>query len=85
VSGLEGSWKDKVAFIRKGTQDPGGIDLMEKLAIDGFPYVIVLDREGNEVTRVEGVMSADEINDVLKKATAGPAAQRPAAKTGSPR
>lgn len=70
MSGLEGSWKDKIAFVRKGTQESGTVELMQRLGFDAVPAVIVLDARGREVARFVGLRSANEIETLLKKATA---------------
>lgn len=70
MRGLEDGWKDKVTFLRKGTQEPGTVEMMEKLGFAGTPSVIVLDAQGHDVDRFMGLKSGDEINALLHKATA---------------
>lgn len=69
MSGLEGNWKDKVLFIRKGTHEGGTAALMQQLGFDAVPAVIVLDAKGREVGRFIGARSAEDIETLLKKAT----------------
>jgi thioredoxin-related protein len=46
--------------------DAEGKRLARKFRIDGFPTLIVLDSEGQEVDRIEGAMSARDLIEELK-------------------
>ena len=43
-----------------------GARLARKFGIDGFPTLIILDSDGQEVDRIEGAMSAPDFIDTLK-------------------
>jgi thioredoxin-related protein len=44
-----------------------GARLARKFGIDGFPTLIILDSDGQEVDRIEGALSAPELIDTLKE------------------
>jgi thioredoxin 1 len=44
-----------------------GKRLARKFGIDGFPTLIILDSDGQEVDRIEGAMSAPDLIDTLKE------------------
>jgi thioredoxin 1 len=44
-----------------------GERLARKFGIDGFPTLIILDSDGQEVDRIEGALSAPDLIDTLKE------------------
>jgi thioredoxin 1 len=44
-----------------------GARLARKFGIDGFPTLIILDSDGQEVDRIEGALSAPDLIDALKE------------------
>jgi thioredoxin 1 len=44
-----------------------GKRLARKFDVDGFPTLIILDSDGQEVDRIEGAMSAPDLIDTLKE------------------
>ena len=42
-------------------------DLVSKYAVRGFPTLIAVDNEGNEVKRFVGLMSAQELKDWINE------------------
>jgi thioredoxin 1 len=44
-----------------------GARLARKFGIDGFPTLIILDSDGQEVDRIEGALSAPDLIDTLKE------------------
>jgi thioredoxin-related protein len=47
--------------------DPEGSRLARKFNINGFPTLIILDSDGNEVDRIVGAMSAEDLIEELKR------------------
>jgi thioredoxin 1 len=43
-----------------------GARLARKFDVDGFPTLIILDSDGQEVDRIEGAMSAPDLIETLK-------------------
>jgi hypothetical protein len=65
VDGLAVEWADRVTVLRLNVQDPTAQPLLAELGFRFTPTFILLDGDGREIWRTNGLINPDEVNEHL--------------------
>lgn len=65
VNGVKGHYRWQLDVIYADLDQQAGKDLAQKHNVRAYPVIILLDREGNEVKRLQGVISRAPLEEVI--------------------
>jgi thioredoxin-related protein len=67
VDRLEAEWGDRVTVLRLNVQDPAVQPILTELNFRFTPTFILLDGDGREIWRTNGIIVPDEVNEHLDR------------------
>ena len=82
VDGLETQFSDQLAFQRINANEGDGPAIMRAYRIQGHPTILIVDETGQEIKRLIGPQSAEQLTEVLQQVLAA-ASSQPVSATAS--
>lgn len=76
VDGLETQFGDQLAFQRINANEGDGPAIMRAYRIQGHPTILLIDPQGQEVSRFIGPQSAEQLAEALQQVLAAASGQR---------
>lgn len=76
VDGLERQFGNQIAFQRINANEGDGPAIMRAYRIQGHPTILFIDPQGQEVNRLIGPQSAEQLTEVLQQVLAAASGQR---------
>ena len=67
VNGLEATYQDQIAFQRIDVEAGDGPTIMKAYRISGHPTILLYDAEGQEVSRLFGPQTEEDLTAALQR------------------